>query len=231
MNHKKRTSALKKSATRSHYRNSGDPTATTCFFALRGFSKAGTNSTTTLPHIGFPSRNSADSHRRENEKTGHPLQNRCARIFTWLGILVLICSTSACRTVPRLAPVDVTEAGWQVQQGQAVWKPKKEAPEIAGDLLLATNEKLGRSVIQFTKTPIPFVIAQITTNSWQIEIPVQKKFYSGHGRPPARLSWFLLPGLLQGTPPPKGSVFERKEENWKLIKPDGETIEGFLEKQ
>lgn len=136
---------------------------------------------------------------------------------------------TGCRMVPRLSPVDFSAEGWKVQQGQAVWKPKKDAPELAGDLLVATNPKTGRKLIQFTKTPMPFVIAQTTTNSWQIEIPVQKRFYSGYGKPPARLSWFLLPNLLQGGPPPEHWTFENKDGGWKLEKDSGEWIEGFLE--
>ncbi len=136
---------------------------------------------------------------------------------------------SGCRLAPRLPAVDLSSTGWRVQQGQAVWKPSKTAPELAGDLLIATNEKKNHTVVQFTKTPIPFVIAQTTSNSWQIEIPVQKKFYSGYGKPPARLAWFYLPSLLRGNPPPKNWTFEKAGETWKLQKPSGESIEGFLE--
>ncbi|MDB6025702.1 MAG: putative lipoprotein [Verrucomicrobiales bacterium] len=152
------------------------------------------------------------------------------KINVILAILPLLVFLTACRTVPRLAPVDVTTKDWHVQQGQAIWKTSKSAPELAGDLFIATNEQNGRTLVQFIKTPIPFVIAQTTTNSWQIEIPVQKKFYSGRGHPPRRLAWFFVPKVLEGGTPPKPWTFEKHGENWKLEnKSRGEVIEGFLE--
>ncbi len=148
--------------------------------------------------------------------------------FLWMWILLLV--APACRTVPRLAPVDFNTQEWHVQQGQAVWKTKKDAPELAGDLLIGTNRKNGRTIVQFTKTPIPFVIAQTTTNSWQIEIPVQKKFYSGYGKPPGRLAWFFVPQVLNGAPPPKNWSLDRSGTSWTFRNAKtGETIEGFLE--
>jgi hypothetical protein len=136
----------------------------------------------------------------------------------------------ACRLAPPLGTIDLSGAGWKVQQGQAVWKPQKNAPELAGDLLIATNHINQRAVVQFTKTPLPLVVAQTTSNSWQIEIPAQKKFYSGYGRPPARLGWFFLPNALAGTVPPKPWSFTRDGEKWVLENSStGQRIEGFLE--
>ena len=88
-----------------------------------------------------------------------------------------------CHTVPPLPPVNLTEPGWTVLQGQAVWRTKKDAPEIAGELFVATNPD-GRSFVQFTKTPLPFVVAQTTTNSWQIHFVPNDKTYSGRGKVP-----------------------------------------------
>jgi hypothetical protein len=136
---------------------------------------------------------------------------------------------TACNTV-SLQPANLSEPGWKIQQGQAVWRAKKDSPEIAGELLLATNSN-GRTVVQFTKTPFPFVIAQTTPQSWQLEIPAQNKKYSRPGKPPARVGWFHLPSALQGVAPPKPWVFQPSEnENWRLEnKSTGEMIEGFLE--
>ena len=55
-----------------------------------------------------------------------------------------------------MPPADFSLPGWQAHQGQAVWKPSKKRPELAGDLLLATNAN-GNYVIQFSK--IPFTLA------------------------------------------------------------------------
>src|SRR5204862_5812199 len=90
-----------------------------------------------------------------------------------------------------LPPVNLNEPGWKIRRGQAVWKPNKSAPEIAGELTFASNPD-GRAVLEFTKTPFPIAVAQVTSNQWQIEFPAQQKRFSGRGRPPARIGWLQL---------------------------------------
>jgi hypothetical protein len=130
-----------------------------------------------------------------------------------------------------LPPVNLDSPGWKIQQGQAVWKQKKAAPELAGEILFATNSD-GRALLQFTKTPFPFVIAQKTPTSWQLEIPAQNKKYSGPGTPPSRISWFHLMSALNGQLPKKPWTFQKMaDDNWRLEnKKTGETVEGFLSK-
>ena len=105
------------------------------------------------------------------------------KLESWFLLLIAI-FLCACQTAP-LPPTNFSEPGWKIQQGQAVWRAKKDSPEIAGELLIATNPD-GRTVLQFTKTPFPFVIAQTTPKSWQLEVPAQNKKYSAPGKPPAR---------------------------------------------
>src|SRR6266436_5715904 len=90
----------------------------------------------------------------------------------------------ACRTAPPMAPANLSAPGWTIRQGQAVWRPKTEAPEIAGELLVATHRN-GQTFLQFTKTPLPFVVARITTNRWRIEFVVDHREFTGHGQPPS----------------------------------------------
>src|SRR3989442_1149973 len=92
---------------------------------------------------------------------------------------------AGCRAVPLLPSVDLAAPGWTVREGQAVWRARREAPEIAGEILMAANPD-GRALVQFTKTPFPFVIARTAMDAWQIEMPTQNKRYSGRGQPPAR---------------------------------------------
>jgi hypothetical protein len=110
-----------------------------------------------------------------------------------------------------------------------VWRAKKDAPEIAGDLMVATNPD-GRSIVQFTKTPLPFIVAECTSNSWQIQIVPNNKTYSGRGTPPARLVWLHLPQCLRGAPPPKAWTWKRLEDDrWRLENSgSGEFLEGYL---
>ncbi|MEO6337485.1 MAG: hypothetical protein ABIP71_11770 [Verrucomicrobiota bacterium] len=144
-------------------------------------------------------------------------------IFLGFGIFL-----TACNTMP-LPPSNFSEPGWKIQHGQAVWRAKRDAAELAGEILLAEHSD-GRTVLQFTKTPFPFVIVQTTPKSWQLEVPAQNKKYSAPGKPPARISWFHLPPALKGIAPLKPWFFDNLEnENWHLEnKKTGEMIEGFL---
>src|SRR3954451_12755208 len=117
-------------------------------------------------------------------------------MYPWIVIaLVAILGGAGCRTVAPLSAANLKEPGWTVREGQAVWQAKKGAPEIAGEILLATRGN-GRTFVQFSKTPFPLVIAQSTTNTWQAELPTQNKWYSGRGKPPTRLIWLYLPRVL-----------------------------------
>ena len=93
---------------------------------------------------------------------------------------------------------------------------QQKSQEIAGEVLVA-NRADGAGFVQFTKTPFPMIIAQTTTNHWQIEIPVQNRRFSGPGSPPKRLIWAYLPGLLAGRPAPKGwSWTVKPDDAWRL---------------
>ncbi len=133
---------------------------------------------------------------------------RCRTVWPVLGLLF---GTLGCHSVPRLAPVNLKEGGWTVREGQGVWQAKK-GREVAGEILLATS-KDGRAFVQFSKNPFPLIIAQSTTNTWEVEIPTQNKRYSGRGLPPARLTWLYLPRVLSGQPPPKGWSWKTLENN------------------
>jgi hypothetical protein len=125
--------------------------------------------------------------------------------------------------------MDLAEPGWTIRQGQAVWRAQPDGADIAGDLLVAMHRD-GRSLVQFTKPPLPFVVAQRQTNSWQIQFFAQNKTYSGHGPPPSRLVWLHLPDGLVG---------RHSDTNWFLARSgEGgwhfenlvteETLDGFL---
>jgi hypothetical protein len=142
--------------------------------------------------------------------------------------LVLISFVTGCATV-ILPPADLSQPGWTTRQGQAIWRPGKYAPELAGDLLVATRPD-GSSVVQFTKTPLPFVSTQTTTNAWQIRIIPAEESRSGHGAPPSVILWFFLPRCFAGSSPPKPWQWEALDGNsWRLSNPaTGESLEGYL---
>jgi hypothetical protein len=115
-----------------------------------------------------------------------------------------------------------------VRQGQAVWRLPRGQREIAGELLVATQEN-GRSFVQFSKGPFTLVTAQATPGRWEVEFPTQNKHYSGRGRPPQRLIWLYLPRVLSGRPPPGNWSWHRDANGWRLDnRAQGESVEGYF---
>jgi len=150
------------------------------------------------------------------------------RIFSWFGLLLL--GVTACRTIAPPPKVNLSEPGWKVFQGQAVWQTKRNASEISGEILLALKLD-GQTFVQFTKTPFPFVVAQSTTNAWQLEFLAQNKSYSAPGTPPLRLIWFQLPRSVLGSALPGSWSWHRSENNWRLENiSTGESLEGYFSK-
>ena len=146
------------------------------------------------------------------------------------GVLPLFLITvlaAGCRTAPPLPSADFTAPGWRVQQGQAVWKPSSRRPELAGDLLLATNAN-GNFFVQFSKMPFPLATAQVSGGQWQIEFGADEYSWHGRGTPPDRFAWFQLPRVLLGTPAGDHWKFmHQASAAWRLENVrTGETLEG-----
>ena len=135
----------------------------------------------------------------------------------------------ACRTSPPLAPANLSAPGWKIREGQAVWRAKTEGPEIAGELLVATHQT-GETYLQFSKTPLPLVVARTTTNRWHIEFVADHREFSGHGQPPAQFGWLQLARCVADTAPPAKWYWERfPDDRWRLAnRISGEMFEGFL---
>ena len=143
-----------------------------------------------------------------------------ALLLLW-GILI-----AGCRTGPPLPPADFSAPGWSVQQGQAVWKPNARRPELAGELLVATNTS-GSLFTQFTKDPFPLATAQTTAERWQISFAAGRHSWQGSGQPPNLFLWFQLPPALRGESLPRPWKFSRGPDSWRLEDPhSGEWLEG-----
>src|SRR5258708_3062502 len=56
-----------------------------------------------------------------------------------VGLLLVLLGVVGCRTAAPLPVVNLKEPGWTVREGQAVWRRDRKAPEIAGDILVATR--------------------------------------------------------------------------------------------
>jgi len=147
-------------------------------------------------------------------------------ILTPLVLALLV--IAGCVIIPALPPANLAESGWNVRQGQVIWRSEQGEPDIAGELLVATNRD-GCLFVQFTKTPFPLLTAQYAQGRWEVRVPTQNKRYAGRGRPPSRLIWLHLPGILAGKPPPTGWVYSRHGEQWRIEDSrSGELLEGFL---
>lgn len=140
-----------------------------------------------------------------------------------LGFLFCI----SCRTATSLPPADFSAPGWKLCQGQAVWKPSKSRPELAGDLLLAVNTN-GNDVVQFSKPPFALASAQVANGRWQIEFGAGQHSWRGRGTPPARFVWFQLVRILAETPADAPWKFTRRpDRSWRLENSvTGEFLEG-----
>jgi hypothetical protein len=146
----------------------------------------------------------------------------------WLALLTSAMLSSGCQTATK-SLFTATGPGWHVQEGQALWRPGREYPELGGDLVLA-SDNIGRCLIQFAKTPMTLVSVQTTRTNWLLQFPPQRMEFSGRGPGPTRFAWLYLHTALAGEPLPEPFRFEHKPDGgWRLENTrSGETLEGFL---
>src|SRR5512136_447010 len=126
-----------------------------------------------------------------------------------LALLTVPVLFAGCRTAPQTPLFVASGPGWRVQEGQALWRPGRELPELGGELVVASHED-GRCAIEFAKTPLPLVLAQTTRTNWLIEFPPRRMSFAGHRPPPTRFAWLYLSAALGGEPLPPALRFQRK---------------------
>jgi hypothetical protein len=146
-----------------------------------------------------------------------------------LALLAALALSAGCRTASQAPLFTATGPGWQVQEGQALWRPGRKFPELGGELVMARNAD-GRCLVQFAKTPLPLVQAQTTGTNWLMSYPPRRMSFAGRQPPPARFVWLYLPAALAGDSLPKALRFVRKPDGgWRLENTrSGESVEGFL---
>jgi hypothetical protein len=149
----------------------------------------------------------------------------CTLLLSFFAVVIFFCG---CASTPKNL-FTVSGPGWRIQQGQALWTPRKGAPQFGGDIVLATDAN-GRSFVQFEKMPLSLVTVQITPTDWVLNFSQLGGFWKGHQPAPARTIWLYLPDALAGKPLPKAFHFEQKPDGgWRIddVK-TGESLEGFL---
>jgi len=161
--------------------------------------------------------------------TRQKLGDVCRLFLLPLYLFLFLLGSTSCSTLSHpLPPANLSEPGWKVRQGQAIWKLPGSQSEIAGEVIFASSPQ-GKTFIQFSKSPFTMVVGQCTPKRWQVEFPPQNKRYAGPGNPPKRLTWLQLARVLAGKNPPTGWTWTESEGNWRLQNPgNGETIEGFF---
>ena len=156
-------------------------------------------------------------------------KGRLFRPVLWLALLTIAMFSSGCRTTTGASLFTAAGPGWRVQEGQALWRPRRGYPELAGDLV-AVSDQNGRCLLQFSKTPLTLVSAQVTSTNWLIQFPPQEMSFAGRGKPSTRFLLLFLPAALAGEPLPDRLRFETKpDKSWRLENVgSGESLEGFL---
>jgi hypothetical protein len=154
------------------------------------------------------------------------LNGKIKTVARVLALLAALAGASSCRTAKPLPSADLSAPGWQVLQGQALWKPDRTRSEVAGDLLLATNAA-GDCFVQLNKNPFPVVTAERLGEQWQIQFGAGNYSARGFGAPPDRFSWFQLPVALSGGRPAGDWRFENMASNTCRLEntKTGETLE------
>ena len=151
-------------------------------------------------------------------------------LFPWCLIsLVLLLGITSCCTPSPAPPVDISQPGWFVRQGQAIWMPRRGAEGIGGELLVATHTN-GSCFVQFYKPPFNLVTGWRSTTGWNIEFQQGHKQYGNNGTPPSRWIWFELARVVTGNNPDAGWKYALGADgHWTLFDlQNGELLEGFL---
>ena len=110
-----------------------------------------------------------------------------------LGLILAATWSGGCASRP-IPPVNLAEDGWQVRESTIVWRPRRKAPELLGELLIAHHPD-GRRLVQLSKQSLPLVTAQSDTNGWMITSTLRSGRFGGTLPATDRVPWFLLESL------------------------------------
>ena len=151
------------------------------------------------------------------------------KLPAWIGLLAIGLLSAGCATLTPVKPVDLTQPGWSVWTGQAVWLPPDQPEAIAGDLLVASDQD-GKRLIILTKPPITIFTAQTDQDTWQLNLTGQPRERRGRLPAPRQFAWFAIPDLLQdGLSPPGWAVDQPQPHIYILQHPGGERIQLVLD--
>ncbi len=105
-----------------------------------------------------------------------------------------------CASTADWPQIDLSQAGWTVWTGQALWTPGGDRSPIAGEVIIARRAS-DEVFVSFSKPPLPIFTARAVAGQWRIDFVDAARSHAGRGKPPRRFVWFELPRLLEGNPP------------------------------
>lgn len=157
--------------------------------------------------------------------SAHPFNAPCGPFVLLLSFLALL--LTGCASV-QFPPADLSAPGWRTQESSAIWQPKRDAPELVGELLVAHHPD-GSQLVQFSKQGLPLVTARSATNGWWIGSSLRKSSYSGRGTATDRVPWFLVDRLPPTAPAStRWQLTTNHDGSWRLANPrSGEMLEGI----
>ena len=127
---------------------------------------------------------------------------------------------------PTLAPVALTSPGWSSSETPVVWRPSTKAPELTGELLLASHED-GSRLIQFSKGGLPVVVAQQSAVGWRISSSLRSGSFGGRGSPPSSVVWVQIRSVPPTSMSPPWALTKLSNGGWAVVHSrTGELLEG-----
>ncbi len=123
----------------------------------------------------------------------------------------LLCLTGC--VGPKLGPVDLREPGWVVRESQVVWRPRREAPELVGELMVAMNPD-GRRFVQLSKQSLPLITAQESVLGWNLSSTLRRGRFGGPLPPTDRVPWFQFSAIPPTPPTSSRWKLERHTNGW-----------------
>lgn len=150
------------------------------------------------------------------------------RVISPLMFAIILAACSSAFVMPER---DLNADVWTVWSGQASWKPDRDRPSIAGDILLARHHD-GDVYVNFAKSPVGIFTAQTHQGHWQLDLVQRDASHAGRGRPPKRFVWFQLPAVVAGSQAllPPWNVEKKASSEWMIENAkSGETILLFID--
>ena len=155
-------------------------------------------------------------------------RTRSACTMRLLAFLAFTLIVAGCQTSTQ-SLFTISGPGWRIQEGQALWRPGRQYPELGGEIVVATHDD-GRCLVEFSKTPLPLVQAQTMGTHWLVRFPPRNMGFEGRHSPPSRFGWLYLRPALAGEKLPSSFRFQRLADGgWRLENVrSGESLAGFL---